>query len=262
MDATPADEKPTHLPAYSAPPHHLHRPLHVLPTTHAPYDRSWPPYTPSLDPHHPPDPRHYPNPPPPLPAPAYPPNPSRQLPHPDAPYGRQNSLPAVAQTMGTPPVSSIPPMNGVPADHTPLSAPPEYRARKHFPSPEQPTNGDHPTLSIPHTQYPSPAPHFPPTPTYDQAFYLNQAGAKRKPGRAQQVIQHLSPFLNTVRTNCKGLCLTSPLSLLYNRHAINAEQGKLNATRVAPPVVIVKRTTTPVSIKRSPRTSVFHRLHP
>lgn len=87
-------------------------------------------------------------------------------------------------------------MNGIAPDTTPQSAPADYRHRKPFQSPEQ-HNGDAPTISIPHTQYSSPAAHFAHTPTYDPVFYLNQAGAKRKPGRAQQVNQappsHLLP---------------------------------------------------------------------
>ena len=149
------------------------RPSHHFPRR---YDRSRPLYSSSLDSHPTVDPHHNTHPPP-FPVPGY--NPSQQLQHSDTSYKRRKTL------HHAPPTPGFAPIPGMPSDYTTQSVPVDDRNRKPFPSLERHTNGEAPPVRVHPTQYDFPAARF--FPTHEPVLYLDQAGAKRKPGRAQQV---------------------------------------------------------------------------
>ncbi|KAL4916922.1 hypothetical protein BDW62DRAFT_93517 [Aspergillus aurantiobrunneus] len=206
MEIVTTDDRSRSLPQYSGPPLPMHRipppePSHGLPGAPPPlYDQSWRQYPAPYDAHHA-EPRRPSNAPqPPLSSHNYPPMQNRELPQlpSDGPYGRPASLPAPAHAPSEPPPPppvNFHPMNGVPHESSPLSAPPDFtRARMSFPPPDQAphTNGDPPPppQSLPLNQYATTVP--PPvsnTPApYDASYYQSQSlnMRHRKATRAQQ----------------------------------------------------------------------------
>ncbi|KAL2835608.1 hypothetical protein BJY01DRAFT_69314 [Aspergillus pseudoustus] len=206
MEMVPMDDNPRTLPQYSGPaPPSMHRipppdTPHGLPAAPGLYDQSWRQYPPPFE-GHPSEPRRTSNAPqPPLGSHNYPPMQSRELPQisPDGPYGRPASLPAPPpHTPIEPPQThaNFHPMNGVPHESPPLSAPPEFtRARMSFPPQDAPahTNGEPvmPPHSLPPAQYPTtvpPPPSHTPAP-FESSYYQNQSFnmRHRKATRAQQ----------------------------------------------------------------------------
>jgi hypothetical protein len=206
MEMVPMDDNPRTLPQYSGPaPPPMHRipppdTPHGLPAAPGLYDQSWRQYPPPYE-GHPSEPRRTSNgpPQPPLGSHNYPPMHSRELPQisPDGPYTRPASLPTPAHAPVEPPQppANYHPMNGVPHESPPLSAPPDFtRARMSFPPQEAPlhTNGEPPmpSNSLPPSQYPTavPPPSHTPGP-YDSSYYQSQSFnmRHRKATRAQQV---------------------------------------------------------------------------
>ncbi|CEL01496.1 hypothetical protein ASPCAL01078 [Aspergillus calidoustus] len=205
MEMVPMDDNPRTLPQYSGPaPPPMHRipppdTPHGLPAAPGLYDQSWRQYPPPYE-GHPSEPRRTSNgpPQPPLGSHNYPPMHSRELPQisPDGPYARPASLPTPAHAPVEPPQppANYHPMNGVPHESPPLSAPPDFtRARMSFPPQEAPlhTNGEPPmpSNSLPPAQYPTavPPPSHTPGP-YDSSYYQSQSFnmRHRKATRAQQ----------------------------------------------------------------------------
>lgn len=167
---------------------------------HGVYEQAWrsPGYPQPFDSHAPESRRPSASSQPPL-HPGYPVMPNRELPQPpaDGPYGRPNSLPGPVQPVheSPPPHAGYrPPINGIPHDTSPQSAPPDYRSRMGFePPPQTSSNEATPTpgpaqsssqfMTLAHpAQTAAQAP-------FDPGYYQNPAyGARRaKASRAQQV---------------------------------------------------------------------------
>ncbi|KAL2872284.1 putative C6 finger domain protein [Aspergillus lucknowensis] len=204
MEIVPTDDNPRAPPQYSGPAPPMHRipppeAPHGLPAASGLYDQSWRQFPPSYD-GHPPESRRTSNlPQPPLPSHNYPPMQSRERPQPppDAPFGRPASLPTPAHAPSEPlppPHANFHPMNGVPHESSPLSAPPDFaRARMSFPPQDPPphTNGDPPPPpnSLPPAPYPPTVPSVSHTPVpYDSSYYQSQSFnmRNRRATRAQQ----------------------------------------------------------------------------
>lgn len=129
-----------------------------------------------------------------------------------------------------------PPINGIPHDASPHSAPPDYRSRMGFETPPQPSPNDAtPPSGPPQSASQFIAPAHPAQAAaqaqYDPSYYQNPAyGARRaKASRAQQVSHgrhHVVMVVNDGRL----------------RRVTNVEQGKPSVTKVGRLAVIAKKT--------------------